>query len=134
MIPHIGQQDLSVLTTENIPTRTYRLDLERGMISGMVDGLEAIKQAIYLILSTERFVYPIYSWNYGVEIWGLMGQNRFYVEAELERRITDALMQDDRILSVGSFAFQQKKHIMQVNFSVKTTAGAAEMTQEVRYV
>jgi hypothetical protein len=134
MIPHIGQQDLSVLTTETIPTRTYRLDLDRGIISGMTHGLEAIKQAIYLILSTERFIYPIYSWNYGVEIWGLMGRNRFYVEAELERRITDALMQDDRILSVGGFTFAQKKHTMQVKFSVETTAGTAEITQEMRYV
>lgn len=134
MIPHIGQQDLSVLTTETIPTRTYRLDLDRGIISGMTHGLEAIKQAIYLILSTERFVYPIYSWNYGVEIWGLMGQNRFYVEAELERRITDTLMQDDRILSVGGFTFEQKRRTMQVKFSVETTAGTAEITQEVQYV
>ena len=69
-----------------------------------------------------------------MEIWGLMGQNRFYVEAELERRITDALMQDDRILSVGGFTFEQKRRTMQVKFSVETTAGTAEITQEVQYV
>ena len=78
------------------PSRTYRLDMENNRISGMADGLEAVKQAVYLILNTERYWYPIYSWDYGVELNHLYGQPTGMVYPEIERLITEALMQDDR--------------------------------------
>lgn len=131
MIPGVGAQDLTILTAETIPTRTYRLDLERGVIAGMVDGLEAMKQAISLILSTERFVWPIYSWNYGTEAVELIGQNQYYVEAELERRVTDALMQDDRVISVSGFSFAAQRRKMTARFIVETIVGTVSAAKEV---
>lgn len=131
MIPGVGTQDFTLLTIKDIPARTYRLDLQRGIIGGMVDGLEAMKQAIYLILSTERFIWPIYSWNYGMEMAELIGKNRYYIEAELERRITDALMQDDRVISAGGFSFVVRQRTMTASFTVTTTAGTVEAIKEV---
>lgn len=131
MIPGIGTQDFTLLTIKGVPTRTYRLDLERGVIGGMVDGLEAMKQAICLILSTERFIWPIYSWNYGMEMVELIGKNRYYVEAELERRITDALMQDDRVISVSGFSFAVQRRTITASFTVETTVGTVRTAKEV---
>ena len=37
-------------TVDKNPTKTYFLDIDAGRISGNVDGILAMKQAIYLIL------------------------------------------------------------------------------------
>lgn len=37
-----------------------------------MDGMEAVKQAVYKILQTERYKYVIYDWNYGVELEDLL--------------------------------------------------------------
>ena len=71
------------IRTVTIPTNTYRIIIDKDRVSGETDGLEAMKQAVYLILSTERYAYPIYSWNYGVELKDLFGQPTTYVEAVL---------------------------------------------------
>lgn len=76
---------------------------------GSCDGLEAIKQAVYLILNVERYRYVIYSSNYGVEFDDLLGKPVPYVLPELKRRIEEALTQDDRITSVDGFEFETKK-------------------------
>ena len=60
---------------ETQPTRTYALRFDGYPCSGgKLDGLEAMKQAIFLILQTERFQYAIYSWNYGTQLNALLGQ------------------------------------------------------------
>ena len=97
----------------------------------MTDEQEAIRQAIYLILSTERYVYPIYSWNYGVELVDLIGRPKDYVMSEIKRRITEALTQDDRIDSVDGWTFEKTKKTVTVTFIVHTIFGVIEVTKEV---
>lgn len=122
------QQDFSIVS---YPTKTYRLDLQKGRINGQVDGLEAVKQSVYLILQTERFYHEIYSWNYGVELENKIGQPFPLIYAEIEDAIMDALIQDDRVLSVNNFSFSQQKSSVQVSFSVETTEGQLRLEQEV---
>jgi len=113
------------------PSKTYKLDLERKQIVGYVDGKEAIKQFIYKILSTERYQYLIYSWNYGAELDKLFGQPIPYVYSEIKRLITEALTQDDRILSVDAFSFSHKRNKVFVSFTAHTIFGDIEVTKEV---
>lgn len=134
MIPSIGANDVAILKPDNVPTRTYRIDLDRNVVSGKTDGLDAMKQAIYLILNTERFIWPIYSWNYGIELIELIGERRYYVESELEMRIRDALMQDDRVISVSAFSFSINENKMTASFSVETTEGNVDASKEVSLV
>lgn len=105
------------------PSRTYRIDFERGRILGMVDGLEAVKQAVFVILETERFRHLIYSPDYGMEWHGLVGANPVYIRSELKRRITDALMQDDRIENVTDFQINIAGDTAIVRFTVVSTFG-----------
>ena len=105
------------------PTKTYYLDLENNRIIGFCDGIEAMKQTIYCILNTERFENLIYSWNYGVEIKNLIGENESYVIVELERLITEALTEDDRITDVSDFKFEIIKNNIIVTFNVTTNVG-----------
>lgn len=84
------------------------MNLDTGSIRGYTDGLDAMKQAIFKILQTERYQYIMYSWNYGIETLDLYGEPISYVCPELERRITEALLWDERIESVDNFEFDLK--------------------------
>ena len=64
----------AALDIEEIPTPTPRIIIEKNRLMGSCDGLEAIKQAVYLILNVERYRYVIYSSNYGVEFDDLLGK------------------------------------------------------------
>jgi hypothetical protein len=79
------------------PSRTYKIDIDKEKIRGYTEEIEAVKQAIYKIINTERYNYLIYSWNYGIELADLFGEPIPYVYSELKRRIAEALTQDDRI-------------------------------------
>lgn len=113
------------------PSRTYRLDMENNRISGMADGLEAVKQAVYLILNTERYWYPIYSWDYGAELNSLYGQPAGIVYPEIERRVTEALMQDDRITGVDGFSFEKAGGTVRAFFIVHSIFGDIDIGKDV---
>lgn len=115
------EQDFEI--TEQ-PTHTYKMNLESNLIRGYTDGQEAMKQAIYKILNTERYQYVMYSWNYGIELLDLYGEPVSYVCPELERRIREALTWDDRIQTVDNFEFNiSKKGEILVTFTAHTVFG-----------
>lgn len=120
------------ITTEQQPSLTYKIDFEQGRIVGLTDGLEAVKQAIFLILQTERYEYLIYSTDYGSELRGLVGKEPAYIQSELKRRITEALTQDDRIEDVTNFQTEINGDSATVRFTVVTTFGDFSTEQEVR--
>lgn len=130
MIPKVDN-DLLTLEVETQPSLTYALDIEHRRIRGMVDELESLRQAIYLILSTERYAYLIYSWNYGVELVELIGQPKEYALPEIKRCITEALLQDDRITSVDGFEFETGKKTVYVTFTVHSIFGDLEVETDV---
>lgn len=110
------------------PSYTYKINMDKNIIKGNIDyNLEAVKQAVYKILTTERYKYEIYSWNYGVELNELIGQPIPYVYAEIERRITEALTADDRIESVSDFNFEEKDGAVLTTFTVNSIYGNVEI-------
>lgn len=131
-LPQTGDDlDRFEFAMEQQPSRTYKLDIDKGRIKGMTDEADAMIQAVYLVLSVERYQYPIYSYNYGVELADLIGQPKDYVMSEAKRRITEALMQDDRIESVDEWTFETTKKSVIVTFTVHTIFGHIETTKEV---
>lgn len=84
--------------SEQNPTQTFQV--YHGRIRNKFDGLAAMKQAVDKILWTERFVYPIYSDQYGNDLPELIGKNINYAKVEVERMITEALEDDDRVTGV----------------------------------
>jgi hypothetical protein len=101
------------------------------LISNYVDGLDAVKQAVYLILSSERYKHIIYSWDYGVELLDLIGKPMPYVLSELPRRIKEALTQDDRITDVIDFEFKPKGNQLHATFTVVSNVGDISTELEV---
>ena len=116
--------DLNVTTQ---PSKQHRMDLDRNRILGTCDSLEAVKQSVFKILNTERYAYLIYSWNYGIELMDLYGQSPMYVCPEIERRVKEALLQDDRITGIDGFEFDTSASgVVSVAFTVHTIFGDLE--------
>ena len=114
--------------------RTYKVEVlggEEDRINGFVDELESLKQAIYLILSTERYKYIIYSWDYGVELVDLIGKPIPYCMAEIPRRVKEALLVDNRIENVTDFQFEHIGKTLHTTFTVVTNVGNVETRLEV---
>lgn len=131
MLPDYDNDTLQNLETITMPSKTYALDIGNNCINGLTDGLEAVKQAVYLILSTERYMYAIYSWNYGVEFSKCLGMQTPLLYSLLQDCISEALLQDDRITKVSGFDFQNKKDKVKVSFTVESTEGEFESETEV---
>ncbi|MCF0149585.1 MAG: DUF2634 domain-containing protein [Clostridium sp.] len=128
MIPTSKLNGLEI--EEKIETsKTYRIIDDN--ISGYVDELESLKQAIYKVLNTERYEYPIYSFNYGIELESLIGRESDYVKVELRRRIEECLLEDERINGVNDFEFIQERDNLLCSFNVSSIYGGISITKEV---
>ncbi|MDR0222612.1 MAG: DUF2634 domain-containing protein [Oscillospiraceae bacterium] len=113
------------------PSKTYRLLADLGDIEGFTDGLEAVSQAVYKILKTERYRYPVYSSDYGVELSDLYGRDCDYAGVELERRIAEALSADERVTGVFDYDFTVVKNKIRAVFTVGTVYGELNAEKEV---
>lgn len=122
MIPS-GDINELIINDAKQPSRTYGINTQRAIISGYIDGLDAVRQAVELIMSTERYVYPVYSWNYGVELESLIGKDAAYITAEIKRRIREALEQDDRVKEISGFKLAKSDDELRVEFEVVTDYG-----------
>lgn len=114
------------------PSYTYSMNLNGENVIGNCTGVEAVKQTMFKILNTERYQTQIYSRNYGTEFADLVGMPKNYCVPEIERRIKEALLQDDRIKEVYNFKFTfPKRNIIYVTFDVDTTEGKTTGEKEV---
>ncbi|EQF26318.1 hypothetical protein QEW_1353 [Clostridioides difficile CD160] len=115
-------EDVSIINFDvrEEPSKTFKLNIEKNKVDGICDDVEALKQTIFLTLNTERYEHLIYSRNYGVELNDLIGEPISFVIPELERRIKEALILDDRIENVDNFEFENQKGKVQCKFIVHT--------------
>jgi hypothetical protein len=106
------------------PSLTWLIDKEQNQVSRMDEGLEAVRQAVEIALSVERFRWQIYSTNFGAELDDLVGEDEAYIVSELPRLIEEALSTDDRIRAVDDFSFSRTDgNSMTVTFAVHTVFG-----------
>lgn len=132
VLPTTGDDlDLIAFQFSVQPGLTHKLDIDRDRVRGTTDGRDAVLQAVYLILNVERYAYPIYSRNYGSELSDLIGKPKDYAMSEIKRRITEALMQDDRITSLSDWEFETGRKSVRTSFVVHTIYGDVEAAKEV---
>lgn len=112
---------------------TYKMNLTNENIVGHTDLQDAMIQAIYCILNTERYQYLIYSWNYGIELVDLIGEPVSYVIPELKRRIKEALTWDERITDVDDFTFDVSKGKIHCKFTAYTIYGDVQIEKVVNF-
>lgn len=101
----------------------------------MIDGHEAIIQAVRKILSTERYAYVIYSSQYGVELDRLIGQEYDFIVSDIKRTLTEALLMDNRIIGLENFEMEKTGlDTMEVSFLVNSIEGEVDFSTEVKIV
>jgi hypothetical protein len=108
------------------PSLTYGLDLERGRISGRVDRLQAVNQAIKKAILTPRFKCLIYDGQYGSEIKNaiIAGNTSYeYIESAVPGFVRDALSPDTRVLGVSDFTFEFVDGEALIKFKANTIFG-----------
>jgi hypothetical protein plarl_13414 len=124
--------DISVgVNFEQQPSQTWHIDKDANRIQGMTDGLEAVRQAVEIILNVERFRWQIYRPYSGMQWDGLIGQDPGYVASELKRRITDALTMDDRVKGISDFDYSINGNTLSASLVINTVYGDTQTTVEV---
>ena len=131
MIPQNGDDLRQDFVFTTLPSRTLKMDHDWKTITGTIDQIQAVEQAVFLILTTERYQWLIFSWDYGVELQNLIGKDPEYCIPEIERRIREALLQDDRITAVENFQFELNKRKVLTTFTVISIFGEITTTLEV---
>lgn len=131
MIPQVQDDIRQDFTFEALPSKTFRLNHNSLTITGTIDQIQAVEQAVFLILNVERYQWLIYSWNYGVELHNLIGKDPEYCLPEIERRVREALLQDDRITAVQNFEFEINKKQVLTTFTVVSIFGEINVEKAV---
>ena len=122
--------DIRDITTTVLTSRTYHV--KDGRITGFIDGVQAIEQAVDKLLNTERFAWSIYTSDYGVELERFLGEPYDFAVSDLERTITAALKVDTRIEEVKNFNVERvSKDTLKCYFEVKTVEGIFNIERAV---
>lgn len=129
----IDAVDLDVMEFTEDTSLTYAINNDTLKIAGKNDRLDAMVQAIQLLLNTQVNKYIIYSFErqYGWDYEDLIGMPATYCVPEIERRVTEALLLDTRITDIGNFEFEVNKNTIHVTFQVGTIFGKAEVETDV---
>lgn len=94
-----------------------------------IDGIEALKSRINKILKTEKFKFKIYETGeeneYGVTLLNLVnsGHPQIFIQAEIQRSVTEALEKDIEILNIDNFIFSKEKRKLVISFEVESIYG-----------
>lgn len=111
-------------------SKTYRV--LNGRVVGWIDNKQALRQAIEKLLHTERYMYEIYTDEYGIELQALIGESFDLVEAEIGRIIKEALLADDRVVSVENIqATKLDSTSLLITFSVESIFGTLAFEEVV---
>ena len=95
----------------------------------IVEGNNAIKVWVYKALSTPRYNYSIYSWDYGSELMDLIGKayTPQLTKSEAKRYIEEALKINPYILDVNVIDTDFKDSILSANVKITTIYGESEV-------
>ncbi len=140
MVPIISEEYEALKPEEELKSisyssMSYYFDMEGKRIQrrGTVDDFKAYYQAVKKIMLTEAGCTVLYSYQYGRRFEELIGKDRNYVKGDIARRISEALLYDDRTLFVDNFSIEQVgDDILQVGCRVTSIYGRKRIWEEVR--
>lgn len=125
MLPEYN--NVVTINTEVLPSKTFSI----AENAGMIDELEAVKQAVEIILDVNRYESPVLPWSFGNEMRNLIGEPMDFAAIESERYIKEALVQDDRIIDVIDFEFTENGGALLASYRVMTIYGDFTRETEV---
>ncbi len=113
------------------PSLTWIADPVTQRLRGLGDNYEAVRQTVEIIVNVERFHWQIYTPNFGRDFDGLLGNDPGYVASELQRRLTDAFLPDNRILGISDFSYTFQDTTLTAAVTVNTVFGEVQTALEV---
>lgn len=136
LFPFIGTENVEVQNkkTDLPPLREIAIDFKTGspIVENkqfkVVEGLEALKVWIYRALKVERFVYDIYSWNFGSEIHTLRGRNysQALTNEEVKRYIKESILINPYVLDVNVISVVFEDSLLSVSLKLDTVFGDSD--------
>lgn len=115
------------------PSNEWIVEFDSGYNDEPESNLKAMSQDIRFALETERYKWPIMGPNFGVSLQDLVGTDYNYIRGEIVRRINDALSIDDRIVTIGSFEFQNIGDSgMLVSCTITTIFGDVQVSTSIQ--
>lgn len=127
IFPRSLNANFSVARSEELPLLTeYAYDIENNEFITedgkpvLVTMNEALKIWIFKAIVTERAKYTAYTYQFGCEITGLIGEviNDDFKRSEIKRYITEALMVNPYIVSIESIDMELDGSKLTANVSV----------------
>jgi hypothetical protein len=117
-----GKKQIDDVVAPKFNQDDERLDINGVGQAVIGDEKDAYRFWVMKCLLTERYRYPAYSSDFGVEIEAIVKANypRSVAESEIQRTITEALMVDDRTISVNSFVFEWEGDSLWTTFIVES--------------
>jgi len=109
---------------------SYLFDFEKGVTKMQVSGKSIRSDAhqaylfwVWKCLHTERFKYPIYSADFGVEIETIIERDyaRPVTESEIKRTISESLKVNDHTIDVKEFEFFWSHDALEIVFVLSNT-------------
>lgn len=127
------EEEIEELEEDAKPPKEYGIDFKTGQLTGeIVEGKEAIRVWIWLVLQMPRYRYYIYTWDYGNEFEDLIGQayTEEYIEAEAQRMTEDCLLVNENIQSITEFSVSMENDTLSVSFTANTIYGDIEFINQ----
>ena len=116
------------------PSLTHKMHVDEERVYGHTEDLDALKQMIYKCINTEKGIWPIYP-NFGLKKRDLFGKPKTYAYMVLTRRIEEALMLDDRVISVYDFEYMvdwSPDDFLGMRFKVDSIYGKVEIEEVLK--
>ena len=133
-MPTLPQSEIDLtrgVVFQDQPSLTWMADPVTHRLRGRGDNYEAVRQAVEIIVNVERFRWQIYSPNFGIELDGLIGSEPGFAASELQRRLTDAFLPDNRILGISDFSYTFQDPVLTASVTVNTVFGPVKTGMEV---
>ncbi|EQK39831.1 hypothetical protein C672_3627 [[Clostridium] bifermentans ATCC 638] len=136
LFPFIGTESVEIENKNNDlpPLKEIAIDFITGnpIVENkqfkVVEGIEALKVWIYRALKVERFVYDIYSWDFGSEMHTLRGKNysQALTNEEVKRYAKEAILINPYIndVSVESISFEGS--LLSISLKLDTVFGSSK--------
>ena len=140
LFPFFGDTQAATAETESLPLyKEAAWDFENNIPIvekgdfKIVEGNEAIKTWVYKAMKTERFRYLIYSWDFGSELDGLIGQSYTpnLTKAESIRYIKEALLINPYIRNVSNVEVTFDRGKLYITAKLETIYGETEVNANV---
>ena len=133
-MPTLPRSDIDLsqgVEFQDQPSLTWIADPVTHRLRGRGDGYEAVRQAVEIIVNVERFRWQIYTPNFGTDLAGLLGNDPGFAASELQRRLADAFLPDNRILGISNFSCTFHDGALTASVTVNTVFGDVRTTLEV---